>query len=1655
MMTMKYRLIFAFLCCACIVAASELKITTVPAPAGGRAPELLLNADNTVDLTFAPFTEKVLVTLELPAPARLRGVRISANAAPAKNFDDVLIEVAAAPEGDWQTVGSILPPGGNTVGVYSATGIVQHPEKIRFVRLTLTAPFLEIAQTLRSIELQLGEAAPLPASSEASVPSPVSGPAVILENGCMKVEISRQDGEIRTVANAGGARLLEAIAPFYHVQRRSGDTEVAASGDRVKTMREITPEEVEFTCSAGFDPSVQIIKHYQLEGDHLIRTVRFERSGDAATEELLFVTPGDRLVFPAERRSKVVLSGGDPWYSPRVNLRDVKVRTRQRGAGNSHAVMALELEHPENSLAYFRYLVNGRFVWPLSSAYSYEPGNIMNFYPEGAQVPATTLPLKSGEAVSYQAQLLFFSGSEIEFMRRYREFPEVKRAYGEIERPEWIGDTLVQLWLRSELKDDAVNQLRQLLAMTDSGDIMVILNQPFIWGDFGEKEKFRNIWGAWITEEEYIALIRELKALSPRVKVALYTWLWTVAMESDFYQENPDGFITYDRNNRIFNSYPALETSVLRKFSHKPSVDRLAEQYRIMVEKYGVDFVYLDGGKGGASVIDWRTGEVDQEYDWQDFYCYMRRLAEEYGAGGVCFNSKGNPIADAGIAEMPLDGFRNNPVFLASRIWGGKLQEKWDPGHRTVPCYWGESDPYYSNICVGMGLLPHLELAGLSPHEPEFIVRKTPLLTVMREMFRFSPVGIAVGSALDGGETPALGFELERGNTRVISLIDHSKKPEAFPVRFSAAFKDHRAWRNDLDDPDSIRDIFPEKLQKEVWRDCNWKLQHSVRSTFIGELSGEALKTPLREKLLSVVAVSKSRAVVTACDYLPTQMRFASTPDVEVETADQSDAVTGNVIYHRNDGAVVDIALLLPLGKAPSKLENAEYLGLFHTQNRSFLQLRVRGPFTVHLAAVPEKVERQLEMPSSANAGDTVAFAVRGTAPAPYSALNLYRDDRLVMSVDAAGGEFRIPGAARNGKYKVRLEDASGVSAMAELEISGAAPIELPEIPKITRPRATLTAVEHPDISAIALGGGQDEAADLETLTLQAKLLERPDTLWNYSTAGFEFRNVCYLRFKASSDITTRYCIEKRKRWAPAVAGLLVDYAVGDNYVKRVAFDFGMGGEFKMTLPEYGKGTIPDLQVKHGTWILRETEKLLSVDLGRYAPAGWKGKCIVSALLCNVLQGRELTLHLEAYSADDSSILLPEDPPEEKEQLATHPMPAVVGPEGECVITDFREPESFKAIDCPTRVLLRRGPEKTLHVRFECTEPAIDTLTFHGGAGGLPHLDDSVELYWLNAEGKIAQLISNAAGAVLSKGFDGLPLSGVAVKAEVQKAQKRFVVEMEIPASLLPDTDTLRMNFCRNRPRREEDPSDRWFHAAWARLPQLNYAMPEFFGRVHLRQTNAVEVVNAGVGGDNSDDLLARFERDVLAQNPDTVVVMCGTNDMLNSGKPVPFDRFRSNLEKLVSMLQSRKIHVVLLTTIPCYEPYLLKRHNPAFFAEMSPNRKLEQANAIIRDVAGKFNCPVADVWTLFLTRGCIGERAESFLRNPVNGDSEDGVHPVGAGYAQIAQAVLETLLASGISPEKIVCFGDSITLGIGAAAPAQAYPSILSAALNSNRDEK
>ncbi|RYD20907.1 MAG: hypothetical protein EOP69_01610, partial [Spirochaetia bacterium] len=164
-------------------------------------------------------------------------------------------------------------------------------------------------------------------------------------------------------------------------------------------------------------------------------------------------------------------------------------------------------------------------------------------------------------------------------------------------------------------------------------------------------------------------------------------------------------------------------------------------------------------------------------------------------------------------------------------------------------------------------------------------------------------------------------------------------------------------------------------------------------------------------------------------------------------------------------------------------------------------------------------------------------------------------------------------------------------------------------------------------------------------------------------------------------------------------------------------------------------------------------------------------------------------------------------------------------------------------------------------------------------------------------------------------------------------------------------------------------------------------------------------VVNAGISGNKTTDLLARFDRDVLQPKPDLITIHIGVNDVWHGfdkehpqgGGPraVPLEQYRGNLEKMVQAAKAKSIAVVLVSPTGVYEDQ-----------DGPQNALLTGYIAAMKDVAQKNKCLFVDLRQPFQTY-------IDLYRTTGNADNlltRDGVHMNAWGNRFMAATLLTAL---------------------------------------------
>ncbi|WP_394123473.1 GDSL-type esterase/lipase family protein [Psychrobacter nivimaris] len=148
-----------------------------------------------------------------------------------------------------------------------------------------------------------------------------------------------------------------------------------------------------------------------------------------------------------------------------------------------------------------------------------------------------------------------------------------------------------------------------------------------------------------------------------------------------------------------------------------------------------------------------------------------------------------------------------------------------------------------------------------------------------------------------------------------------------------------------------------------------------------------------------------------------------------------------------------------------------------------------------------------------------------------------------------------------------------------------------------------------------------------------------------------------------------------------------------------------------------------------------------------------------------------------------------------------------------------------------------------------------------------------------------------------------------------------------------------------------------------------------------LAELSKWNVINAGVNGDTSEDVLTRVN-EITEQNPDLVLLGVGGNDVLQRIAP---DTTRANIIATIDTLQSNNIDVVLIA-----EPHL---STSALFGKASDNPLYE-------DIAEAEGIPLySDGWSTVLSDDAL---------------KSDKIHANAAGYRQFAEGLHDYLKDEG-----------------------------------------
>ena len=150
--------------------------------------------------------------------------------------------------------------------------------------------------------------------------------------------------------------------------------------------------------------------------------------------------------------------------------------------------------------------------------------------------------------------------------------------------------------------------------------------------------------------------------------------------------------------------------------------------------------------------------------------------------------------------------------------------------------------------------------------------------------------------------------------------------------------------------------------------------------------------------------------------------------------------------------------------------------------------------------------------------------------------------------------------------------------------------------------------------------------------------------------------------------------------------------------------------------------------------------------------------------------------------------------------------------------------------------------------------------------------------------------------------------------------------------------------------------------------------------------------IPAGIGGNTTQDLLQRMDKDIIEKHPDTIIILCGINDIFKSKWGI--DTYKANMINIIEKALKNNIKVNLLT-ITTTEGFLYN------FNEQS-----KEFNKVLHEIAKKEKINLIDI------NSVLTKETKKSGKNPEKDLilTRDGVHLNDTGNRILADVLINKI---------------------------------------------
>jgi len=1458
-----------------------------------------------------------------------------------------------------------------------------------------------------------------------------SANAVTLKSSIAEYSFSPANGSLLAVRDLRtGKYPVQKVENHYFLKSVAGDAEAFERSDKV-VKKIIGKNQIKFLCTNSKLSGITIEKIYSIENDRLRRKTVFRSS---RKKDTAFITPRSRVHFSNDFYNDGFYLGSG-YIGPLMETPKISSPQQERSFLQTTKGMLLYHEGTRGSFTQYRTHLNGKFVfpwWQSAIATYQEKENALFYQPDGWEMSSGTIDVLPGKSFSIEDVFMFFSGNWHTFLTDiYPKDPVVSKVlYGFKPGPAWLADVKVQI------SSPAITDLQKLALLFDEGEIIAMLGnvRTAAWGDYHFDTPKPGFYGGIVTADDIKTVVKKVRSISPRYRIGMYNWVNSALGDSDVVKKHPEFFMFKNRSNQEKNLFPGDYKINYPVMMNRPEAAAfMLDNFRSLIDTFNFDYIYLDETKT-VSLIDWQRNDLMRDDHWADFWMGMHKLGQEKNV--LMFgNGRGNPYHELNYIEARQQlapSFWRKFCGMAMAV-ATFVNNR--PGARVDLLYWNPKMDYITRVLAN-GFIPTINTLRY---------QQIPYITANYELGKSTIYDLKYTPDWKydpDTELESYAIRREPGSEVVLSLINRSNNDSVnVSVNTGKLPADLCVWAyrvNKYVDP-AAKYGFGEKERRSNYRTTGWREGIITRPEllFMGKNPGKLdlkLNNFAKDEFVQIVFSSGNAGSYSVedmpCNYFLNTHRKMNVRQVGSSVEVVSNADKAEVIifqtpgYYSINGKKVlaqpvrfgnKLYSVLPVAKGKSvisKLDDAQYTS---------------GKFTA------EYKNGKLEYSGK---GYVCAYDKNGCLLYCGTDLKLpeYHDEGIITI------------ASLDNKYKKSIRIACGKPSPAMLvKRPDALPAKLNTV-KFAAPvkRDGATVLESSEyISRWGnFSGIQDGVApyiaqvNADDLSATVGTTRRIYDFMGTTAAGFLVDNAKKAELKLTHTFmpvgglfnrhTNRYGKDRGE-----FAGIMLDYEVTKDKFVRKALSIGVWNQQNPQPGDHAYGAkrpTRDVYVL-GDWVNEYGAKQFTLDLAKLAPANWTGKVYISAATGFVAPGRQITLQLVRFN---DAVQAPEADPVNLARFASQ---AKV--QRKVAVPILNDKANFN------NVIAKPLPGKFYKLGLNGYANAVKTAALamdknyiYGALEvAFPGNVHQVEFWLVGSNKKAFQFIAYSDGSSMVS-CNLQPFNDRRLKISVTDNARFFFA---IPRDLLGEAGDFLFNLACYR---HGSSNARLEFATYSALVKSFYEVKNFAyaqtpGGKKLpaaveKKSSVHQVHNLGRGGYTTSNIIRGRLKPALKLKSHTVILLAGTNDMLNSNKLATFEVFEKNLRYIVKTLQDNGSVVVMNTIPPCSEKLLLKRHKREKFGEYSPMQRIQKANEIIRKVAAETDSELIDLYAIIAASGDV-DSASSLMRNVANSNAHDGVHFRSAGYKAWAEKLSQSNAIKNLPDDaSVTCLGDSLTWGAG-----------------------